>query len=145
MEIAPHTTLSQLFTNFVKKLRLRFNFKIRSERDLTSNITRHSCIMSVELVLNNFIMLPVVSRGCRVVSGSAVVVGTCRRVTGYVGLSTTVVAVTVCRVSGWRLDVGWLTLRCSQTRRQPSTVKNLFALPLQPPYVNWRQLSDDAS
>ena len=53
IEIAPHTTLSQLFTNFVRKLRLRF--RIRSETDLTSNIARHCCIMSVELVLNNFI------------------------------------------------------------------------------------------
>ena len=55
METAPHTTLSQLFTNFVRQLRLRF--RIRSETDLTSNIARHCCIMSVglELVLNNFI------------------------------------------------------------------------------------------
>jgi len=61
-------------------------------------------------------------------------------VDGRVALSTGVVLTLWCHV-----DTGSVTLRYSQTRRQLSSVRNRFALPLQPPYVNERQTPDDTS
>jgi len=45
--------LSQLFTNFIKKLYSTPAIQNQIRDGLNINVTRHSCIMSVELVLNS--------------------------------------------------------------------------------------------
>jgi len=92
--------------------------------------------MTLVLSLSQQCLLPVFSRGRWVVVGITVVG---RWVDGCVGLSTGVVCV------GVVVTTGPLMLRNSQTRRQLSTVKNLLALPLQPPYVNCRHAAADTS
>ena len=82
----------------------------------------------------------VVRRDWVVVGGSELVAG--RRVAGgRVGPSTGVVVVVP---PSWRRSSS-VTLRCSHARRQLSSVRKRLALPLQPPYVNDRQVLDAAS